>query len=245
MLYLSCLKNISFFSPSTSLWNFKGYPCTTFISSFTLLFPFITSTCPQITLGTFVLQALAEEDSCLQHTLISPPSALLQVFNPCLTPSQASQEFEWLISDFRPKYTSTQWRVLPFVYFLCHQSAGSFTVQCYSTDTWVCKLLPHVPRVSANQEVQPIIITIPKPVWAFKNISTCRMRMLDLQKMLYCFKRKCYIASRWEICMALCVMSRVRSLSRCQEGLAEVWAQQEAKRDTATCDSRVLQKLCS
>lgn len=32
----------------------------------------------------------------------------------------------------------------------------------------VCKLLPHVHRVSAKQEVQPVIITIPKPVWAFK-----------------------------------------------------------------------------
>lgn len=61
-----------FSAPSSSLWNFKGYPSTTFTSPLTLLFPFITSTCHQTSLGTFVLQALAEEDSCPQHTLILP-----------------------------------------------------------------------------------------------------------------------------------------------------------------------------
>lgn len=43
---------------------------------------------------------------------------------------------------------------------------------------------------------------------------------------------------RWAACLALCVVS---ILSRCQEGLA----QQQAKKDTAACDSRVLQKLYS
>lgn len=47
----------------------------------------------------------------------------------------------------------------------------------------------------------------------------------------------------WAACVAPPVMSRVKSLPRCQEGLTEVWVQQgEAKKDAATHDSRVLQK---
>lgn len=58
---------------SSSLLSFKGCPCTTSVPSFTLLLPVITSACPHQPLGMFVWQALADEDSCFQHTLISPP----------------------------------------------------------------------------------------------------------------------------------------------------------------------------
>lgn len=192
MLYLSCLKNISFLSPSSSLWNFKGYPCTTFISSFTLLFPFIA--CPQITLGTLVLQALAEEDSCLQHTLISPPfcpSLGLQPLPDPISLLTASQGFEWLIPDFRPKYTRDTMKGAAFCLFSVPPINRKLYNIVLKHRHLVCKLLPHVHRVFAKQEVQPIIITIPKPVWTFK------MYLHAEWEHWTC--RKCYIASKDEL----------------------------------------------
>lgn len=184
MLYLSHLRNISFLSPSSSLLNFKGYPCSIFIP-FTLLFPFTTSTCPQITLGTFVLQ---RRTAAFSTPSFHPHSALHQVFNPCLTHlfADISQRFEWLIPDFGPKYTWDAMKGAAFGLFSVPPIIRKIYNMVLQHRYLVCKLLPHVHRVSTNQEVQTIIITIPKPVEAFWNISTCRMRTLDLQKMLYC-----------------------------------------------------------
>ena len=99
VFYLSSLRNVSFLSPSSSLGNFKGYPCAGSVPSFTLLFPFITSACPHLTPGMFVLQALGDEDSCLQHTLISPPCCPSPHPHPLHDPVPllaASRGSEWL-----------------------------------------------------------------------------------------------------------------------------------------------------
>lgn len=141
--------------------------------------------------GTFVLQALAEEDSCLQHTLISSPFCPSPGLNPCLTMPllTASQGFECLIVDFQPKYTWDTMKGAAFCLFSVPPVIRKLYNIALQHRYLACKVLPHVHRVSANQEFQIIIITIPKPVWAFSNISRSRMRTLDLQKMLYFFKR--------------------------------------------------------
>lgn len=79
----------------------------------------------------------------------------------------ASQGFEWLTPDFGPKYTRDTMKGADF----CLISVPPRSRRLYNIVLrhryLVCKLLPHVHRVSANQEFHPIIITIPKPVWAF------------------------------------------------------------------------------
>lgn len=133
-----------------------------------------------------------EEDSCLQHTLISPPfcpSPGLQPLPDPISLLTASQGSEWLIPDVGPKYTRDTMKGAASCLFSVPPVSRKLYNTVFQHRYLVCKLLPHVHRVSADQEVQPIMITIPKSVWAFLNMSACRMRTLNLQKMLRCFKR--------------------------------------------------------